>query len=117
MCIMFAANTIHAQSVNGVPLKDLDVPYIMIVGEGKFLSNKIKVEVDFGQKTKFSGSDKKQFSVLDAEGKKVEFNSMIDALNYFHEVGYELVNAYVITVDKGIGGTQNVYHWVLKKKG
>ena len=87
--------------------------YCEIVGTGKVFSNKVKIEVDFGQKTSFwkGGADK---ILKDANGKAIEFNSMVDAMNYFGTQGWEFVQAYVVTVP-GISGQQNVYHWLLKK--
>lgn len=101
-------NNMQAQTVNGIPLSELDAEYVMIVGTGKVLSNKVTIELDFGQKTKFWGSGKEQ-RLLDENGKKIELNSMIDALNFMNKFGYEFVNAYVSTQD------QDVYHWILRK--
>lgn len=39
------------------------------------------------------------------------FNSMIDGMNYMGQLGWEFVQAYVVT-----SGNQNVYRYVLKKK-
>jgi hypothetical protein len=47
----------------------------------------------------------------DELGKALDFNSMIDALNFMAQNGFEFVNAYTITV-----ANQNVYHYILKKK-
>lgn len=47
----------------------------------------------------------------DENGKNIEFNSMVDAMNYFGKQGWEFVQAYAVTM-----GNQNVYHWLLKKK-
>jgi len=115
LCVLFAVSSMQAQTVNGIPLSELDVEYVMIVGTGKFMSNKVTIELDFGQHTKFFGGGKEQ-RLLDENGKKLELNSMIDALNFMSKFGYKFVNAYVITSEKGIGGTQNVYHWILQKK-
>ncbi len=102
-----------AQTVNDIPLKDIKSEYVQIVGTGKFLSEKITIELDFGQKS--SAWTKKDTQLLDAEGKKVELNSMIDALNFMVANGYEFVQAYVITIPT-LGGNQNVYHYLLRKK-
>jgi hypothetical protein len=40
---------------------------------------------------------------------------MIDALNFMNSFGYELDQAYAITVDK-VFGKQTVYHYLLIKK-
>lgn len=97
-----------AQTVNDVPIKDVDVEYIQIVGTSKLLSNKVTIEIDFGQENKFWSA--KDTQVKDENGKLVVFNSMIDALNFMSKNGYEFVDAYAITVSN-----QNVYHYMMKK--
>ncbi|HLO43950.1 MAG TPA: hypothetical protein VK175_06420 [Leadbetterella sp.] len=118
MVFLFCSiGVVNAQSVNGVALKDIDTPYLLIMGVGKILQPKVTIDVDFGQKvsSKFF-KDKEEVKILDEAGKLVEFNSMIDALNFFTKFGYEFVDAYAITVSSAMGGSQNVYHWLLKKK-
>jgi hypothetical protein len=95
--------------VNDIPIKDIDVEYVQIVGTSKLLSSKLNIEIDFGQEDKlFKDKDTR---VKSAEGKNLDFNSMIDALNFMSKNGYEFVNAYVITISN-----QNVYHYLLRKK-
>jgi hypothetical protein len=100
--------TFNAQSINGTLLKEIDVEYLQIVGTAKFLSSKITVQIDFGQNQKLIQSAKKT-AILDENGKKLIFNSMIDALNFFSKYDYEFVTAYVVTI-----GKQNVYHYLLR---
>ena len=85
--------------------------YCQIVGTGKILSNKVTVEIDFGQQTKLF-TDKR---LRDEKGNVVVFNSMVDAMNYMGSDGWEFMQAYVVTVDTGMS-KQNVYHWLLKKR-
>lgn len=97
------------QTVNNIPLKEINVDYIQIVGTSKLLSTKVTIEIDFGQRNKmFNFNDT---SLKDENGKPVELNSMIDALNFMCKNGYEFVQAYAITV-----GSQNVYHYLMRKK-
>lgn len=82
--------------------------YCELVGTGKFMSTKVNVQVDFGQATSiWKGVD----YLKDKDGKKISFNSMVDAMNYMGYQGWEFVQAYVVTVNN-----QNVYHWLLKKE-
>lgn len=82
--------------------------YCQLVGTGKFLSSKVSVQVDFGQETSFwKGVD----YLKDENGKKISFNSMVDAMNYMGQQSWEFVQAYVVTVNN-----QNVYHWLLRKE-
>lgn len=101
----------NAQSVNGTPINEIDVEYVMIVGTSQMFSKKVTIDIDFGQNTKFFSSGK-ETQIKDAEGKDMKFNSMIDALNFMSSSGYEFVNAYAITM----GGNQHVYHFVLRNK-
>ena len=71
------------------------------------MSNKVRVQVDYGQESSFW----KGISYMkDESGNKIEFNSMVDAMNYFGKQGWEFVQAYTVTISN-----QNVYHWLLKK--
>ena len=98
----------NAQTVNGLPIKDIDVEYVQIVGFERLLSNKVRVQIDFGQENKlFSAADTE---IRDANGRLTAFNSMIDALNFMHANGYSFVNAYAVTIE-----SQNVYHYILKR--
>jgi hypothetical protein len=106
----FQSYELIAQTVNDIPLKDIDVEYVQIVGTSKVLSTKLTIEIDFGQRTKFFSSGKETI-LKDEKGKSLDFNSMIDALNFMGENGYEFINAHTITV-----GNQNVYHFILRKK-
>ena len=81
--------------------------YCEIVGTSRLLSNKVTVQIDFGQKTKFF-SDKR---FKDESGKSIVFNSMIDAMNFMGNQGWDFVQAYAITDESSL-----VYHYVLKKK-
>lgn len=84
--------------------------YCELLGEQKGLfSSKVKVTVDFGQETNYWKGRKDQ-QLVDENGKNIDFNSMIDAMNYMGNLGWKFVQAYVVTT-----GNQNVYHWLLYK--
>ena len=94
-----------------ITAKSQEYIYCQIVGAGKILSNKVTVEIDFGQQTGLF-TDKR---LRDEKGKVIEFNSMVDAMNFMGADGWEFMQAYVITLDTGMT-KQNVYHWLLKKR-
>ena len=114
-CIAIAAflvfNTANSQTVNDIPIKDIDVDYAQIVGTSRFLSNKVTIEIDFGQENKLFSSDK-DTRIRDVNGKNMVFNSMVDALNFMTKNGFEFVQAYAFNT----GNNQNVYHYLLRKK-
>tara|TARA_B100000767_G_C19363224_1_gene368689 strand:+ start:126 stop:485 length:360 start_codon:yes stop_codon:yes gene_type:complete len=109
IAFLFSFNS-FSQSINGVPFSEIDSPFIEIVGTAKLLSSKITIMIDFGQSTKLFGNNKKQFSILDKDNKKVVFNSMIDALNFMTTNGYKFEQAYVVTV-----GNSSTYHYLMSK--
>ncbi|WP_310991937.1 hypothetical protein [Aequorivita marina] len=106
---LFALSSGFSQTVNDVPLKDIDVKYIQIVGTSRMMSNKVNIDIDFGQENKFFSS--KETQVKDENGKQLTFNSMIDALNFFAKYSYEFESAYSLS-----SGNQSVYHFLLKKE-
>lgn len=108
--ITLGLSNVYSQTVNDIPLKDIDVEYVQIVGTSKLMSTKLTIQIDFGQRTKFFSAGKETI-LKDEQGKALDFNSMIDALNFMAQNGFEFVNAYTITVSN-----QNVYHYILKRK-
>lgn len=101
---------VSAQTVNDVPLKDIDVEYVQIIGTGRSLSTKVNVEIDFGQETK-SISFKNGTNIKDERGRNVKFNSMMDALNFMSANGYAFQFAYTTNDDK-----DRAVYYILKKK-
>ena len=104
----FAIQGLYAQTVNNIPLKELNVEYIEIVGVQKLVENAITIEVDYGQRTNGWGKNKR---VKDEDGNKMEFNSMIDALNFLTKQGYEFVQAYAYARSQ-----ENVTRYLLRRK-
>jgi hypothetical protein len=82
--------------------------YCEMVGTQKILSTKITIALDFGEAKNIWKDNRLKDEVT---GKAQSFNSMVDALNYMGEQGWEFEQAYVVSI-----GQQNVYHWLLKKK-
>ena len=93
---------------NGEPYK----VYCEIIGQSHSLSNKVDVELDFGQASAFWTGDR---SLYDENGKKIKFNSMLDAANYMGRRGWDLEIAYpVVSISGGDSGSPE-YHWVMSK--
>lgn len=99
----------YGQTVNDIPIKDIAVEYVQIVGTAKLLSSKMKIDIDFGQRDKLFKT--KDTQIKDKAGKALVLNSMIDALNFMVENGYEFVQAYAVVI-----ANQNVYHYLLRKQ-
>jgi hypothetical protein len=105
------AFTSFGQTINGIPLKDLDVEYLQILGTSKMLSTKLTITIDIGQRTKLLSANTDAILLKDEKGEGIIFNSMIDALNFMSANGYEFVASNIITI-----GSQNVYHYLLRKR-
>ena len=86
--------------------------YCQIVGTSKGLgiSGKLMINIDFGQEEKILSTRKDYYLFDEKTGKPKEFNSMIDALNFMVDHGWEFVYPYAITM-----GNQNVYHYILRR--
>ena len=113
--LMLVSFTLSAQVIiDGVDINQMDdVEYCQIVGQGKFLSAKIKIIVDYGQKRTLLGE--KNFAIRGKDGKKIQFFSMIQALNFMYANGWEYVDSHIVTVKSGLKGSQNVYHYILRR--
>lgn len=107
---LFIGNFSVAQTVNDVPIKDINVDYVQIIGTGRGLSTKMNIRLDFGQETK-SFSLKNGLKIKDERGISVKFNSMIDALNFMSENGYEFQFAYTSKENDN-----DALYYILKRK-
>lgn len=75
-------------------------------------TNKISVEVDFGQSATYFSNDRQ---LVDEEGHTIVFNSLLDAANYMAERGWVFRQAYTIThFSKGDSGSPT-HHWIMAK--
>ncbi|MEO6682456.1 MAG: hypothetical protein ABIN48_06480 [Ginsengibacter sp.] len=89
----FVSFSLKAQTVNGIPLKDYKEEYLKWSAKSAGLgSRKIQVLIDFGQEARVL-SNMEQI-LLDSTGKKMEFNSSIDVLNFMFKNGYELMQPF-----------------------
>lgn len=102
LMLVLASMSVSAQNAKGNGEK-YDV-YCEIVGTSKLLSTKVTVQVDFGQ------SKWENANLYDKDGKKIKFNSMMDALDYMGKRGWKLCQTYAI----GSGGSY-VYHYIMVK--
>ncbi len=88
--------------------------YCEVVGTGNLTGTKVKIEIDFGQAQKYWSKHSDNF-LVDADGKEIKFNSMVDALNYMARFGWKFEQAYVITENSTMS-KNNVYHYLLSKE-
>lgn len=89
--ITWGSFSLNAQTVDGVSLSETHAAYLQILIQSKVFSKKVTVEVDFGQDTSNARVNGSQVS--DLRGKVIEFNSVVDALNFFDQLGYEFIES------------------------
>lgn len=100
-----------AQTINGIPIQNLDVEYLQIIGSSVYMSSKVKISIDIGQRTKLMSSNNDTARLKDKNGEVLVFNWIIDALNFMAGYGYEFVQSNIL-----IEGGQNVFYYLMKKK-
>ncbi len=75
----------------------------------RLLSNKVNIDVDYGNPRKlFSFKDNR---VKDDDGKAKKFNTAVEALNYMSSQGWKLVNAMAMSE-----GGNAVYRYIMKRE-
>ena len=79
--------------------------YCEVVATGRLLSNKVTIEVDFGEFSKL-WSDQR---IKDESGKVKKFNSLVDALNYMGSQNWKLTTALLM------GNGPYVYHYMFRR--
>ena len=81
--------------------------YCRLDATGRLFSNKVTIDVDFGEGRKLFSD----YRIRDEEtGKLKKFNSVTDALNYLGSQGWTLVNAFPVN-----STSNSVYHYYFKK--
>lgn len=113
LVVMLYCVKAQAQIVGGVDIaKVADLKYVEVrcVYAG-FFTTKMKVLVDYGQEFDVFRTKKKDWPMLqDATGKNLKFNSKMDVVNYFANLGWVLESSYVATSNK-----EAVYHYLFKR--
>lgn len=92
--------------VDDVDINELDIKYCEIVAQQKFLSEKVKITVDYGQ----SRNGLWKCKIKDKNGKVISFQCIIDALNFMYKNGWEYMGIKAIAHEE-----RQVYHYLLKK--
>lgn len=94
---------VSAQALNG---KEYPV-YCDLMGYNSMGIGKLKVLLDFGAVT----SGKQYESIYGEDGKKMKFNTVIDAVNYLAKRGWVVKSNY----DLSSGSKGTVLHFLLEK--
>lgn len=98
-----------AQTVNGVKLNELNAAYIELREVKPFLSKKVWIRLEFGQKVL---DNHKNAYIKDDNDQPLAYNSALDCVNKMMEYGYELFQGYYFKTDED--HHQKIY--ILKRK-
>lgn len=98
MLACFAIGKTSAQTVNGIKLADLKEDYIEVSSFRPSFNGKIFITLEYGQKIY---NNKDAGIVMDDEGKRMEFNSVIEFVNRMKKLGYDLFQAYAAPSSEG----------------
>ncbi|QES89231.1 hypothetical protein [Rhizosphaericola mali] len=106
LVLMIVFQSIKAQVI--IDDSTLVEQYCELNTHPKALSNKVSIDINFGQFRRFFASPQR---LHDEEGRIKNFNSVVDALNYMGFQGWKLVNV-VSCSDSSSSG----YSYYFKKK-
>jgi hypothetical protein len=99
--------------VNGVNINDEDIAYCQIIGFNRIgLLNPARIWIDYGQ-PKFVVNPFNVPVISGPDRQKINFNSVIDALNFMMRNGWELVSSHVAS-DKD--GDADTFVYLLRKR-
>lgn len=101
--------TVQSQSVDNVLLSEINVAYIEFTEIGKVFTPRVRIRVDFGQDRSRGRINESQ--ITDSDGRVIEFNSLVDALNFFDQLGYEFLEGNRSHVER-----TNIDQYLLRKK-
>jgi hypothetical protein len=108
--VVFENSGEDAIFVNRIDIQGMDNEFIQIIGYSKgMFSNDVTINIDYGQESSYWG--KRKQLITDKFGRPIEFYSMIHALNYLTERGWEFVDNYPMSSAQG-----SAYHYLLRRK-
>ena len=81
--------------------------YCAVVASPRLLSSKVTIDIDYGE----GRSVWKDNRLKTEEGKVKKFNTVVDALNFMGNNGWQLVNAFPVST----GSNTFVYNYVFRK--
>lgn len=95
--------------VEGININEIKyVKMIQVVASQRFLSTKFNILIDYGQPTELWQTS----NVRDEEtGKQRKFNSIMDAVNYMENNGWQYVDALVVSDSSSV-----IYRYNFRRK-
>lgn len=97
--------------VDGVNINDQDITYCQIIGNNRSGIMGTRIWIDFGQ-PKFAANYYNQQQISGQDRRRINFNSVIDALNFVTRNGWELVSSHVTSTE----GSSDTFVYLLRKR-
>lgn len=100
--------------VDGVNINNLDqVSMIRMIAQERFLSNRVSVFIDYGQN--INGGARSRMEVVDPRSdKRIQFNSVMHAVNYLIDNGWAYVESMVLP-NEGSASTSSIQYLFIRK--
>lgn len=95
--------------INAQEKQKLHRTYMELLGYGNVFDTKADVYLDFGQHDNY-WTGMPNTTVINEKGKRIDFNNMVDAMNYMSERGWNFVQSCFAK-----DGNKTVYRWLLCK--
>lgn len=106
-----AFNQMTAQVVvDGVNINNLEqVTMVRMIAQGRFLSNKVSIFIDYGQSVQ--GGARQRMEVVDPRtDKRIQFNSVMHAVNYMIDNGWVYLESMVLPNEGSASTTGSVQY-------
>ena len=94
--MLIATGTFAQVYVDKINLTDRKVQYIEVWEKFNKETNRFLGMVDFGQQDDWDDRSGSKLRITNAGGQEMEFNGIINILNFLHANGFELVNVKTI---------------------
>ena len=106
----FGEYSLFSQTVNGKLLTAIDTQYLRVSYYTADLFNgTIYIKIDYGQELKLRNSS----YLFDANGKKMQFYSFVDASNFLFKCGFDY---YDVTTIRNENVNFDTFIYIFKKK-
>ena len=106
ICLFVVLSSIAVQAQDTTKVEQ----YCELQAQGRLFSNKITIDVNFGEERKLFAGDTRLRDEM--TGKLKKFNSLTDALNYMGAQGWSLINAFPAAA---VSGSPAIYYFYFKK--
>lgn len=113
----FATSLASQVVVDGVNINNLEeVSMVRMIVQNRFLSNRVTVFIDYGQS--IGGAPRERMEVVDPRtDKRIQFNSVMHAVNFMLDNGWAYVESMVLPSDGSANSSSSVQYIFVRASG